>query len=132
MNQLVLPPWVKPEAIAHHKPSYTLFPIYHRRKSRSTGQILLLDAPQGQPAAEYPLDECEQASPLHFSGVALMTIGGKPVTIARQGSIFTVTNGIREVRIRIPQAVADEADVRAVAQDFAAFFDGEVIEREVS
>lgn len=116
----LLPTWAIEGAIAYHLPSCTTFPIYRRQKHRTTGKVLLFDAPKGVPGSEYPLDECCQATPAHFRSVALMTIGGKSVSIVNHGSYLEVTNGKRSEKVWI-------SPERRSAESLAEFFDGEIV-----
>jgi hypothetical protein len=117
----ILPKWLAPGVIVYHKPTCILFPAYHCQRESATGKVILLDAPKGEPCKVYLLEECEPATPNHFQGVALMSVGGKPVSVVCEGNHFVLSNGKRTAIVRRE----DETD--RAAQSMAAFFNGEIV-----
>jgi hypothetical protein len=124
MVSITLPSWVQKGAIVAHHPSYTLFPVWHVQARSEL--VYLLDAPKGFESIAYPLAECRAAIATDFDGVALMTVGGKPVTVIRQGSLYVLSNGKTKLGVRL------QDELSHIAQNFAEFFGGEVVREEVS
>lgn len=115
-----LPPWLTKGAIAHHIPTKTCFIVEQLRRDRTTGRVVLLDAPSGSVGDCYPLEECEAATLGHFNGCALLCTRGKAVSVTRQGSFYCFSNGEKVGRVMVD-------DVAAAAASMAKFFGGEVM-----
>ncbi len=116
-----LPPWLTKGAIAHHTLSKTCFIVEQLRRDRGTGKVILLDAPSGIDGDSYPLEECEAATLAHFNGCALLCTRGRAVSVTRQGSFYSFSDGEK-----IGKVVVD--DVAAAAASMASFFGGEVVQ----
>jgi hypothetical protein len=124
------PDWVRPKALIRHKPQNVLFFCEHR--IRRSLRLYLLDAPRGQQATEYLLEECEPANHLtHLNSVAIVSFGGTLISVIRDGATLTLTTDGRKVEVRCNPKWWVDPDLQQATESFARAFSG-AIASEVS
>ena len=125
MAGVTLPDWLTPDVLLHHKTTGTIFTASHCGKRGKA--VVVLDAPKGSPGNEYPLAECEPATPAHCTGGNPFVWRGTPGTIIRLEHGWQVYYGRWQFKI-LP---AEQDEVYQAAQSLAEFFNGTVLPGEV-
>ena len=119
------PNWVRHKALIRHKPQNVLFFCEHR--IRRSNHLYLLDAPRGQQATEYLLEECEPANHLsHLNSMAIVSFGGTLISVVRNGAKLTLTTDSRKVEVHCNPKWWVDPDLQQAAESLARAFDGAI------
>lgn len=127
MTSTSLPTWVKPGAIAAHRPTRTLFSVCKAQRSPA-GEALLTDAPTG--GSRYPLSDCRESRITDLNKAQAFIFEGLTLSLAptQAPDLFQLTDGQRTALVRIP---LEAIDFEQSVQSFARAFDGVVLPGEV-
>ncbi|MBE9178648.1 hypothetical protein IQ268_08755 [Oculatella sp. LEGE 06141] len=122
-----LPPWLQSNCPAYHRPTGTLFIASRLVRCPTTGEYLLMDAPRGCKGNSYRLSECCEPTIKHLYA-GLMVVNGKALSVSVDRNLITIADGQRRIGVRIPEQSPETEDLKAIAQNFAQFFNGKIIE----
>jgi hypothetical protein len=120
-----LPAWVKPKALIFYRPNKLLF--FYESHIKRSNQLYLRDAPRGHAGAEYLLTDCEACNYLlHLKSAALLTIGGRPLSVERHGARLIIYSDTRRIAVDCDPKWWIEPSVVQAAESLADFFQGAI------
>ncbi|MBD1918907.1 MULTISPECIES: hypothetical protein [Cyanophyceae] len=121
MTTPTLPTWLTPGILATD--GTTIFAVARVQQAKPPANGLYLAAADN---SRYPLTQCKQATLADLTDAAVfIDASGQACTISYQDGLVTLDDGTTRRYVQLP---AEAAIVAEAARNFAAAFDGEIVE----
>lgn len=121
MEDVIIPPWCKPNGWVFNLPTRTVFQATRLQRDRQDGSLYLLDG-NGH---EYLLDDCQELALVHLQQPARLIWPSKP-----PANLIPATNGFILTAGRFRKLIYIPDEGEKAARSLAEFFNGVIFTDE--